>query len=42
MKKIVYIAFVLLGNYNLFAQVGINTTTPQQELHVAGTGKTQR
>ena len=36
MKKIVYIAFVLLGSCNLFAQVGVNTTTPQEELHVAG------
>ena len=42
MKKIVYIAFVLLGNYNLFAQVGINTTTPQQELHVAGAASNVR
>lgn len=40
MKKIVYLIYLIsiIGN----AQVGVNTTSPQEELHVAGTTSTIR
>ena len=36
MKKILYTLVALFFTIIGFAQVGVNTTTPSQELHVAG------
>jgi len=36
MKNIYYLLFGVIMSQMSYAQVGINTTTPQQELHVAG------
>ncbi|MES2864348.1 MAG: hypothetical protein V4666_09545 [Bacteroidota bacterium] len=41
MKKIILYISVLFSNF-LFSQVGIGTTTPQQDLHIAGTTSTIR
>jgi len=41
MKKLIYFIFVLFFNTS-FAQVGIGTVDPQQDLHVAGTTSTIR
>jgi len=41
MKKLLHIITVLFCNF-LFSQVGIGTTTPQQDLHIAGTTSTIR
>lgn len=35
MRKILY-TITILANSFAFAQVGVNTTTPAEELHVAG------
>jgi hypothetical protein len=41
MKKLIYFTIILFFNIS-FAQVGIGTTNPQQDLHVAGTTSTIR
>lgn len=41
MKKITFILSVLCSSF-LFSQVGIGTSTPQQDLHIAGTTSTIR
>lgn len=41
MKKIILYVAVLLCNF-MFSQVGIGTTTPQKDLHIAGTTSTIR
>lgn len=41
MKKIIY-TFTILANSFAFAQVGVNTTSPAEELHVAGSTSTIR
>lgn len=40
-KTVFYIAFILSCNFS-FAQVGIGTNNPQQELHIAGSNSTIR
>lgn len=42
MKKILYTLVVLLSTIPGYTQVGINTTTPSEELHVAGATSTIR
>jgi hypothetical protein len=41
MKKTLYIIFIFSSLFT-FAQVGVNTTNPQEEVHVAGTNSTIR
>jgi hypothetical protein len=41
MKKIIFVLLITTINF-CFAQVGIDTTTPQEELHIAGNNSTIR
>jgi hypothetical protein len=37
MKRVITIGAFILGSFSLFSQVGVNTTDPQETLHINGT-----